>query len=313
MTQIPLDPTVVHDWTDVPFPARHSPVLCSAEIGGAYYLREPGVVLVAKPQFAHPGAHRGLDGFLEGFPEDLGFLNFREDTWGQNAATELCKFAGQVCYLSLGPGRTKNAQAPEYFRNILSSGHGSILEHAQFTFFFYGISRSLTHELVRHRAGFAFSQVSQRYVDGSRLRFVERPEFQEDEELHDAFLARIEETAAQYEAMAKQLAKMDSTRQELLRQGKISKTDLRKSVNQVARCLLPNETEAPIVVSANVRAWRHFLAMRGSIHAETEIRRLAIVVAQILKARGVGGTLFDDVEEVEEAGQQCLRVLYPKV
>jgi thymidylate synthase (FAD) len=79
-----------------------------------------------------------------------------------------------------------------YFERLTSAGHGSVLEHANFSFLLYAISRSVTHELVRHRAGVGISQVSQRYVSGAVLRFVERPEYQNDPELHAHFEERAE-------------------------------------------------------------------------------------------------------------------------
>ena len=149
----------------------------------------------------------------------------------------------------------------------------------EFTFLIYGISRSLTHELVRHRAGFGFSQVSQRYVDSKHsktLRFVERPEYQSDEELHNLFVARIERAAKEYEEKAELLLNKQHDGWKLLSGDK--KSDLRKKVNQCARSLLPNETEAPIVVTANIRAWRHFIEQRANERAEIEIRELAVCI-----------------------------------
>src|SRR5207253_985742 len=139
-------------------------------------------------------------------------------------------------------------------------------------FLFYGISRSVTHELVRHRAGFGFSMLSQRYVSGRVLRFVERPEYVNDAELHGLFEKRIDRAAAEYEEMAEALLRRQKEGADIL--SAEYKTDLRKKVQQTARSVLPNETEAPIVVTANARAWRHVIEMRANAHAETEIRAL---------------------------------------
>lgn len=251
-------------------------------VNGTPYLRSPGVSLIAKPQFLSSG----LFDFTNSFPDILDFHNYQFDS-RLPPAEDLCKFAGQLCYMSLGPKRTTNENASKYFNHIKESGHGSVLEHANFSFLFYGVSRSLTHELVRHRAGFAFSQVSQRYVSGKTLRFVERPEYQDDEVMHDAFEDRIDDVARAYNIVAEAL---------LMRQPQdgISKTDLRKKVNQCARSILPNETEAPIVVTANVRAWRHFLEARGNSGAEVEIRLLALKVLEVLKEHAP--ILFSDYE-----------------
>jgi len=165
-------------------------------------------------------------------------------------------------------------------------------------------------EVIRHRAGFGFSQVSQRYVDGSKLRFVERPEFQQNEELHNDFINRIDRTAADYERLAQELLKLQKDgKSELSAE---HKTDLRKKINQTARCLLTNETEAPIVVTSNCRSWRHFIEMRASEHAETEICNLAIRVYKCLKE--VAPIIFDDYTVTKHAnGMETVDTKYRKV
>jgi thymidylate synthase (FAD) len=241
---------------------------------GTPYLREPGVVLLSVPSVQLAG----LSGFLSGFDADLGFMDYVTDPVDLPSAEELCKLAGQLCYLSFGPSRTKNAEAEKYFQNILASGHGSVLEHANFTFLVYGIDRACTHEWVRHRAGWAYSQVSQRYVDGSALRFVERPSFAADPELHRMFEERIDREAREYDDIA---ARLQEVRKEEL--AAMPKRDARKLVNQDARSCLTNETEAPLIVTANVRAWRHFAEMRAAKSADVGIRRPAVMVAQSLR------------------------------
>jgi flavin-dependent thymidylate synthase len=200
-------------------------------------------------------------------------------------------FSGN-CYMSFGARRTKNQNAAAYFERLTSAGHGSVLEHASFSFLLYGISRSVTHELVRHRAGVGISQVSQRYVSGAVLRFVERPEYGEDEELHRLFVERADRAAAEYEAMAQRLL----GRQEggSARLSADYKTDARKKVQQTARSLLPNETEAPMVFTGNVRALRHIVEMRADAHAESEIRDLAVRVFLCLHT--ADPILFGDYE-----------------
>jgi len=250
------------------FPAIHSPVYRTA-IGTAY-LKAPGVVMLAKPQTNVAG----LKDFLEGFDPSLGFPAYLDDPTKLPDSSQLCKTAGQVCYASFGPRRTTNENAAAYFERLTSAGHGSVIEHANFSFLLYGVSRSLTHELVRHRAGVGFSQVSQRYVSGSVLRFVERPEYQEDPELHRLFEERADRAAAEYEAMADRLLARQETGSALLDAER--KTDARKKVQQTARSLLPNETEGPMVFTGNVRALRHIIEMRADEHAESEIRTLAV-------------------------------------
>jgi thymidylate synthase (FAD) len=176
--------------------------------------------------------------------------------------------------MSFGPRRTTNENAAAYIERLTSAGHGSVLEHASFSFLLYGISRSVTHELVRHRAGVGFSQTSQRYVSGAVLRFVERPEFQDDEELHRLFEERADRAAAEYGEMADRLLGRQVGGDSMLSAD--YKTDARKKVQQTSRSLLPNETEAPMVFTGNVRALRHIVEMRADAHAESEIRNLAL-------------------------------------
>jgi len=250
------------------FPAIHSPAY-HTEVGTPY-LKRPGVVVLAKPQTNVAG----LGGCLEGFDPDLRFPEYIDDPTTLPDSTQLCKTAGQVCYASFGPRRTTNENAAAYIERLTSAGHGSVLEHASFSFLLYGISRSVTHELVRHRAGVGFSQISQRYVSGTVLRFVERPEYGEDEELHRLFEDRADRAAAEYAAMAERLLDRQEGGASMLTAD--YKTDARKKVQQTARSLLPNETEAPMVFSGNVRALRHIIEMRADAHAESEIRNLAL-------------------------------------
>ena len=237
---------------------------------GTAYLKAPGVVMLARPQTNV----RGLAGFLDGFDSSLSFPDYVDDPTALPDSSQLCKTAGQLCYASFGPKRTTNENAASYFERLTSAGHGSVLEHASFSFLLYGISRSVTHELVRHRAGVGVSQVSQRYVSGSVLRFVERPEYAADGELHRLFEERVDRAAAEYEAMAGRLLERQGQGAALLEADRA--TDSRKKVQQTARSLLPNETEAPMVFTGNVRALRHIIEMRANEHAESEIRNLAV-------------------------------------
>lgn len=270
-----------------PYPSFHPLVHRTPK--GVPYLQESGVAIIAMsiPNFA------SIQQFLDSFDSDLGFSPYLDDPTPIAPMEALCKFAGQLCYLSLGEKRSKNDKTSEYFDHIKSSGHGSVLEHANVTILLYGISRTLTHELVRHRAGFGFSQVSQRYVDGSKLRFVERPEYVNHPRLHPRFVERIERAAKEYEETATCLAQDQLAGMDFM-QGE-RKTDLRKKVQQCARSVLTNETEAPIVVTANLRGWRHFCEMRASMAAEIEIRSTAVKIFRCL--REIAPVIFSDYQE----------------
>src|SRR5690348_3385240 len=106
-------------------------------------LREPTVYLV--------GRQTVTDAELDRFLADHG-VAWQTDT--EVAAEELIEVAGRVCYLSFARPRPGGNQT--YIRHLLEVGHGSVLEHAVWNFIFTGTSRSLTHELIRHRAGFGY-------------------------------------------------------------------------------------------------------------------------------------------------------------
>lgn len=286
------------------FAAIHAPVYSSP--GQTLYLSTPGVVVLARSRTSVDG----LAGFLNGFDASLNFPDYLNDPTSLPDGAQLCKIAGQVCYMSFGAKRTFNAQAKRYFDNLKSSGHGSVFEHATFSLLLYGVSRSVTHELVRHRAGFAYSQLSQRYVSGRMLRFVERPEYLADEQLHAQFLQRIDRSASEYATLTRRLLEMQQEGVDIL--SAEARTDLRKKVQQCARSVLPNETEAPIVVTGNARSWRHFIEMRASAHAEIEIRNLALrVFLCLLQADPV---LFEDyqVERLPD-GTYTVKTQFEKV
>lgn len=235
---------------------------------GTPYLKHAGVVMLAKPNVSI----EGLRSFLEGFGEEVGFGQYLDDPTPLTPAAQLLKTAGQTCYASFGPKRTYNDDADRYFANQRAGGHGSVLEHASLSFLCFGISRSNTHEIVRHRAGTAYSQLSQRFVSGKVLRFVERPEYQQHPGLHKRFCERIDRAAREYEDVADELLALQKEGDHLL--SAEARTDRRKRVQQTARSVLPNESETLLVMSGNVRAWRHVIEMRTDPHAESEIRDL---------------------------------------
>jgi thymidylate synthase (FAD) len=181
------------------------------------------------------------------------------------------------------------------------------LEHAVWCVLMTGVSRALTHELVRHRAGFGYSQLSQRYVDESDARYVVPPLYQENPEL----LAKWRETI---ETLRKAYADLAEATVQYVQQKhpEMTPRDRRKWARQAARSILPNATETKIFVTGNSRAWRHFLELRGSIHADTEIRLLAVEVFQLFKKESPN--IFQDIELVDEPdGMPSVRVTHSKV
>jgi len=254
---------------------------------GVPYLKGPGVVLISRPTFDGSLFRNFLSNLDPSYVwyVDQGNVS---DFGPLDDATLLTKMAGQACYAAWEKGKsTPHVQAKKYIDNIMQSGHFSVFEHAHFSLFIYGVSRALTHEFARHRF-ISISQLSQRYVNNRVLRFVERPEFQDDIVLHDEFENRIVHNYNKYSSISRYLE------DDIDLPNEMRNTDKRKHIQQAARALLPNETETWLVATANVREWRHFLALRGSEHAESEIRILAARIAVLLKDQS--NLLFSDVE-----------------
>ncbi|MCV7171286.1 FAD-dependent thymidylate synthase [Mycobacterium sp. CPCC 205372] len=183
----------------------------------------------------------------------------------------LVEFAGRACYQSWSKPNPRTATNASYLRHIIDVGHFSVLEHASVSFYISGISRSCTHELIRHRH-FSYSQLSQRYVPEHDSQVVIPPGMEDDPELVRIFTEAADANRATYTDLlarleAKLIGDQSGDRSAVLR---------RKQARQAARAVLPNATETRIVVTGNYRAWRHFIAMRASEHADVEIRRLAI-------------------------------------
>jgi thymidylate synthase (FAD) len=247
-----------------------------------YY--EPQISLLARPAFAEP---RHLP---------VNWLG--ESTDGER----LAEFAGRLCYMSQANPAKRATR--DYLENIKRQGHGSVLEHANYSLLLEGVSRSLTHELVRHRAGFAYSQLSQRYVDESAASFVVPPAVIGDEVLEAAWRDQIEAAQRSYVALVEQL---------MGRYGWVAdKVHRRKMAREAARSVLPNSTETKVVVTGNARAWRTMLELRSSEGAELEIRRAAVAILRLLQGEAAG--FFSDFEIYQaEDRREAARVGYHKV
>ena len=248
------------------------------------YYTEPVLTLLARPTFLEP--------------DHLKVRWLGESTDGER----LAEFAGRLCYMSQKNPASRPTR--EYLENIKKQGHGSVLEHANYSLLLEGVSRSLTHELVRHRAGFAYSQLSQRYVDESTANFVMPPAIMGDEALEKVWREQVEAAQASYVALVEQLM----TRYAWVP----DKVHRRKMAREAARGVLPNSTETKIVVTGNARAWRTMLELRSSEGAEFEIRRCAIAIIRILAAEAPG--FFSDFEIYPAPDRaEAARIVYHKV
>lgn len=173
--------------------------------------------------------------------------------------------AGRLCYLSWSRPNPSTKTNPDYLLNIAAQRHYSVLGHAAATFYIDGISRNCSHEIIRSR-WFTFSEVSQRFVDGSNFNFVGHPGFIEE---NDEDLNRVWDVVQQsYHSIVKDLEAAGLRR---------------KQVRQTARQVLPGGVETSILMSGNLRAWRDFLAQRLSEGADDEIRAVALEIYAVLK------------------------------
>ncbi|MFA5362945.1 MAG: FAD-dependent thymidylate synthase [Candidatus Omnitrophota bacterium] len=184
------------------------------------------------------------------------------------------KFAGQI--FSEGMGNTGNQE--EFVRQVVSSGHESPLEHVKFTFAIEGVSRALTHQMVRHRMA-SYSQQSQRYVKESDFDYIIPPAIEADEEMRREYINTMREIQKSYNTLLKALEKKG-------RKG--------EGANQDARFVLPQASETKIVVTMNCRELIHFFKERCCTRAQWEIRKLAGEMLKICREKLPA--VFDDAE-----------------
>lgn len=266
---------------DAPDTRHLTPVL---ERNDVEIFRAPRITLIARPQFLEP----------EHLP-----VKWRGEA---SDGERLAEFAGRLCYMS--QSNPVNRTTAEYLENIKKQGHGSVLEHSVYVLLIEGISRSCSHELVRHRAGFGYSQISQRYVDESHAAFVMPPAIAGDAKLEAEWQRQVTDAQAAYVRAVEGLMQ----RYEWV----ADKVHRRKMAREAARSVLPNATEVKIVVSGNARAWRTMLELRCGEGAELEIRRMAVAVLRALQKEA--GALFSDFEIYSaDDRQDAARILYHKV
>lgn len=240
----------------------------------------PEVHLIARPAVDRSA----MEAYLEAVSGGSWLALRRGDEPVGTDAELLVEFAGRACYRSWEPGLNPNVSRirtdqREYFANLLSSAHGSVLEHANFTFAFRAVSRVFTHELVRHRAGSAFSQESLRYVRLVELGFRIPPAL-------EGMRAEVVEIVERLEAFQRQAADA------LLEEG--MPFAIKKEVTSALRRLAPLGLSTDIIWTTNVRTLRHVIAQRTAAGAEEEMRLVFDRVAGLASAEAPG--LFQDFE-----------------
>ena len=227
-----------------------------------FVLLEPHAVLIAKST--------PIPGVIQGLYEALGgSYRERHDKTDSPAAT--MEFAGRTCYEAFSCKSEATDSHEGYLRNIANQNHGSVFEHSSFSFFFSGISRADSHELVRHRH-FSFSQKSQRYVLNSTpfeisLHPTLFEAMEDSQELHN-FADRIADDFESAQAEYEVLRNMGYSR---------------KQAAEAARLYLPNAAAVNIVVTGNVRSWMEFVSKRHHPSADASLQHLAGLVYDILK------------------------------
>jgi thymidylate synthase (FAD) len=236
----------------------------------------PQVFLIARPALDAAG--------LRGYLEAVGGEAWLERREGAGDAETLVEFAGRACYRSWAPGLNPNVTRVRedqgaYLDNVLASGHGSVLEHASFTFAFRDVSRVFTHELVRHRAGSAFAQESLRYVRLSEIGFRVPPAL---EPLRERVISVVEQLEELQVDAARELGLDDDG----------VPFAVKKEATSALRRLAPIGLSTDIVWTANVRTLRHVIALRTDPGAEEELRLVFDAVAHLALAEAP--LLFQD-------------------
>jgi thymidylate synthase (FAD) len=264
-------------------------------------VNEPQVYLVAKTQLVAEG--------LNAYLQDIGNPEWKADpmvSGGEN----LIEAAGRMCYRSWQPYDPQKPEATNpnvtqvrrgndhYVANVLKSGHGSILEHVSMTFICRNVSRVFTHELVRHRAGMAYSQESLRYVRLDDISFWLPDEAKTNPKVE----AKFKDVIDFLEKTQKELADIFGIKD-------LNDFTAKKNLTSMFRRLAPCGLGTSIVVTGNLRSWRHIIAMRTSPHAEAEIRIVTGKIAAICKKEYPH--VFQDMELDEVSGEW--KFAYPKV
>lgn len=212
-----------------------------------------------------------------------GYLNHINTKWRPDSDTsdseKLIEVYGRMCYRSFEPKMNPNVNKiregnSKYISNIIKSKHGSVIEHAVTNWILVDISRVVTHEMVRHRAGTAFSQESLRYVRLDDLGLWLPPGIDTDPHLKALFEQTFEDLGQLQIEMAKYL-KLDEA----------DNFHYKKKFTSAMRRLAPDGVATSLGMSLNFRALRHIAEMRTSEGAEVEIRFVVDQMITIAKER----------------------------
>lgn len=222
-----------------------------------------------------------------------------EDEDGINAGGFIAEFAGRGCYESWRKPNPETATLDTYLQHIFDVEHLSVIEHGTVSLHFAGVSRSFTHELIRHRH-FSYSQLSQRYAKLGNAKPVVPPLFQNNEPAEEIIFKAWEAAVFHYNLLLERaLISAEAAG--------YTGTMARKRAQEAARAVLPNMAPTKIVVSGNHRSWIEFLLKRGGAAADLEIREAAFQVFHLLM--GLEPAIYRNVEYVDDKPDGYLRLV----
>ncbi len=215
---------------------------------------------------------------------------------------KLIASAAKLCYSRSGISdieeNADDEKTESFLSHLVDLNHESPIEHVSFTFGVEGVSRTLTHQLVRHRIA-SYSQQSQRYVKLEQFDYIIPPAIENNKRAKDLFLKAMEEDQKYYNEIVEILQK--EYYEKYIDENTSEKQALSKSEKQAiedARYLFPNACETKIVFTMNARTLMNFFRLRTCNRAQWEIRDMAILMLEKVKA--VYPTLF------KSAGPGCV-------
>ena len=197
---------------------------------------------------------------------------------GSTDSETLMTYAGRGCYESWHrPSQATHADADYLKRTALDMAHGSILEHANITLRFAGVSRAWLAEMERHRH-LSWSVASQRYVDGTAFGVVMPPAIRDAApKVRDAWYESMVRSYTEYEDLVDSLSHLP-----------------RKQAREAARSVLPNAVEARGVVTGNIRAWANIIPLRAAAGADAEMQEVTRMILNVVEP--VAPSIFQEVK-----------------
>lgn len=200
---------------------------------------------------------------------------------------KLIASAAKLCYSSVGISDIEKNLGEEdigsFLEMLINLGHESPIEHVSFTFGVEGVSRTLTHQLVRHRIG-SYSQQSQRYVKLDQFQYIIPPSIDANEKAKVLFIEAMEEDQKCYDELVDIL--YEESYERYIKEGhkeRQAKMKAEKEAIEDARYVFPNACETKIVFTMNARTLLNFFRLRCCNRAQWEIRELAIEMLKELK------------------------------